>query len=182
MLAPGAGPVLQRVADPMRYTAAQGSSLGIRVMSEGREKYSLVVRFSDGGTSVITNDATGDFASWLDQAVRTQGTLDVANGVTPSAGDTSDGPWLVLRDGRVTGSRTGVVIVEEREGVDLGESFAAGATRTGAVRLVVDGRTEYAAYRVEGGRLDMVSGGRFPSLSAFVDWARAQYASGQGLR
>ena len=181
-MAKGAGPVLERVPNPMGYTAAQGSSLGIRVRFEGREKYSLMAYFPDGGTSTSTNDSTGDFSSWLDQAVRTQHTLDVANGVTPSTGDASDGPWLVLRDGRVETTRSGIVITEERVGVDLGASFADGATRTGAVRLVVDGRIEYAAYRVVGGELDVVSGGSFDSLPAFLDWAREQYASGQGMR
>lgn len=182
VLAPKAGPVLQRVPNPMGYTPAQGSSLGIRVMYEGREQYSLLALFADGGTSTSTNDASGDFDSWLDNAVRNQRTLDVANGVTPSAGDSSDGPWLVLQDGRVAAAREGVVIVEERVGVDLGPSFADGATRTGAVRLVVDGRTEYAAYRVVGGELDVVPGGSFDSFAAFLGWAREQYASGQGMR
>ena len=182
VLAAKAGPVLQRVPNPMGYTPAQGSSLAIRVMYEGREQYSLMALFADGGTSTSTNDASGDFGSWLDNAVRTQRTLDVANGVTPSAGDSSEGPWLVLQDGRVAAAREGIVIVEERVGVDLGPSFADGATRTGAARLLLDGRTEYVVYRVVGGQLDVVPGGSFDSFAAFLDWARAQYASGQGLR
>jgi hypothetical protein len=47
----------------------------------------------------------------------------------------------------------------------------------------VDGRSEFAAYRVIDGRLDVIpGGGTFPSLEAFIDWARQQYDSGSGLR
>lgn len=185
VLAAGAGPVLERVANPMGYSSEQGTSLGLRVMFRGEEQYSLLTSYDDGAsTSTSTVASTGDFPGWLDQAVRTQRSLDVANGVTPSSGETVDGPWLVLTaGGSVRGARDGVVVTESREEVDLGASFADGATRTGAVRLVVDGRTEYAAYRVVGGTLDVVpGGGRFDSMAAFLEWARAQYASGTGMR
>ena len=186
VLAPGAGPVLERTRNPMGYTEAQGISFGLRVMLDGRERYSLLTSVGEGTDgSTTTVAATGDFAGWLDQAVRTQRELDVVNGVTPSSGDTSDAPWLVLgEDGTVRGARDGIVVVEVQEPVDLGAtSFADGSTRTGAARLVVDGRSEYAAYRVLGGTLDVVpGGGRFASLSAFLVWARGQYASGEGMR
>ncbi len=185
VLAPGAGPVLERVANPMAYLPDQGVSLGLRVMSEGREQYTLMTSYDDGAsTSTSTVSATGNFTGWLDQAVRTQRTLDVANGVTPSSGAVDDGPWLVLTaEGSVGAARDGVVVTESRERIDLGPSFADGATRTGAVRLVVDGRTEYAVYRVVDGTLDVVpGGGRFASMADFLDWARGQYASGAGLR
>lgn len=185
VLARGAGPILQRVPNPMGYTRAEGTSFGIRVVFEGREQYSLMTAHDDGAsTSTTTVDATGDFPGWLDQAVRTQRTLDVANGETASNGDTADGPWLVLgSDGSVEAARDGVVIAEARSNVDLGPSFADGTDGTGAVRLVVDGRTEYAAFRVVDGTLDVVpGGGEFDSMAAFLDWARAQYASGAGMR
>ncbi|MFC0222366.1 hypothetical protein [Nocardioides zeicaulis] len=184
VLADGAGPVLQRVPNPMGYTPAQGTSLGIRVWFEGREQYSLMTSHVEGtSTSTATVDATGDFPGWLDQAVRTQRTLDVANGVTPAAGS-DDGPWLELgADGSVEAARAGVLIEEVRSGVDLGPSFADGADGTGAVRLRVDGSTEHAAFRVVDGVLDVVpGGGRFASMDAFLAWARAQYASGSGMR
>ena len=64
-----------------------------------------------------------------------------------------------------------------------GASFADGATRTGAARLVVDGSTQYAAFRVVDGTLDVVpGGGRFDSMADFLEWARAQYESGAGMR
>ena len=153
-------------------------------MYEGREVYSIIAAFGVGDWSTNTNDATGDFAGWVATNVRNQQTLDVANGVTPSSGETSDQPWLVLDgSGNVSTARPGVVITQQRAGIDLGESFGAGATATGVVRLLVDGRSEFAAYRVIDGTLDVIPApGSFASMAAFIDWARQQYASGSGMR
>ena len=185
VLSPRTDAVLQRVENPMGYTEEQGRSLAIRVMYEGRERYSLMTLVDNGtSSSTSTVEATGDFAGWLDGAVRTRRTLDVANGVAPSSGDTSGGPWLTLRsDGEVEATRPGIVLMELRPGVDLGAGFATGADRTGAVRLLVDGRSEYAVFRVLGGQLEVIpGGGSFISFDSFLDWARNQYASGEGLR
>lgn len=183
VLAPGSGPVLERVPNPMGYTRTQGSSLAIRVMFEGREQYSLMAAFPSS-TSTMTNDASGDFEGWLAGVVATQRTLDVANGVTRESGEPSPDEWLVVGpDGKVRAATGRVEVLELREGVDLGDSFASGADRTGAVRLKVDGDPISAAYRVTGGILEVIpGGGRFTSLDAFVTWARSQYASGQGMR
>lgn len=185
VLSPRTDAVLQRVPNPMGYTEEQGRSLAIRVMYEGRERYSLMT-LVDNGTSSTTStvEATGDFAGWLDGAVRTRRTLDVSNGVAPSSGDTSGGPWLTLRsDGQVESTRPGIVLMELRPGVDLGAGFATDADRTGAVRLLVDGRSEFAAYRVVDSTLEVIpGGGSFVSFDSFLDWARSQYASGEGLR
>lgn len=183
-LAPQAGPVLQREPNPMGYTTAQGESIAIRVMFRGREHYFLMSRFGDDSSSSIFVAATGDFAGWLAHAVQTQRTLDVANGVTPSSGDTSDQPWLTLTsDGGITSTRPGIVLAEVRVDVDLGPTFAGRSDQTGAVRLLVDGRQEFAVYRVVDSALEVIPGaGSFDSLNDFLTWARAQYASGEGLR
>jgi hypothetical protein len=185
VLAPGAGPVLERVENPMGYTAAQGHSLGIRVMFEGREKYSLLTRYPDGGTSMGTNDATGDFAGWLDGRVESQRTLDVRNGVVdgpPATLETDPSRWLRLQgDGGVVGAE-GVVVLEVDANPDLA-GFALGTDRTGVVRVLVDERARFAAYRVIDGELEVVAApGSFDSMSAFLQWARDQYSSGEGMR
>ena len=185
VLAPGAGPVLERVENPMGYTAAQGQSLGIRVKFEGREKYSLLTREPDGGTSMGTNDATGDFAGWLEGRVESQRTLDVANGVVdgpPAAPETDPSNWLRLQgDSGVVGAKGVVVLVVDAD-PDLGD-FALGADRTGAVRVLVDERARFAAYRVINGELEVVAApGSFDSMTAFLSWARQQYSSGGGMR
>ena len=183
-MSPLAGEVLQRVPNPMAYTPEQGRSTAIRVMYQGRERYSLIASFGPGDWSINTNEATGDFAGWVAANVRNQQTLDVLNGVSTATGDTSDQPWLALgAGGQVEAARSGVVLAEVRADVDLGESFSAGSTRAGVVRLLVDGRPELAAYRVIDGTLDVVRApGSFDSMSAFITWARQQYASGEGMR
>lgn len=184
VLAPGAGPVLERVDNPMGYTEAQGQSLGIRVMFKGREKYSLVVRHADGGTSMGTNDASGDFAGWLEGRVASQRSLDVLNGVTdgPPGAPADPSRWLRLQgDGDVVGAK-GVALLEVDADPDLAD-FALGADRTGAVRVLVDERPRFAAYRVIDGELEVIAApGSFDSMSAFLEWARQQYASGEGMR
>ena len=79
VLVPGAGPVLERVPNPMGYTRGPGPLGGIRVMMAGKEQYALLTVHPDGTSGTIVW-RTGDFAGWLAGAVRSQQTLDVANG------------------------------------------------------------------------------------------------------
>ena len=183
VLAPGAGPVLQRVDNPMGYTQAQGQSLGIRVMFEGREKYSLLVRHSDGDTSIGTNDATGDFPAWLEGRVASQGTLDTANGVTGPLGTVAPDEWIAIAaDGAVLPGDDAVVVIGVRDDLDLG-GFAAGAQQHGIARLRVGDESQVVAYRVVGGTLEVIPGGDWgDSLEAFARVVRQQYASGEGMR
>jgi hypothetical protein len=185
-MSPLAGEVLQRMPNPMGYTPAQGRSVAIRVIYLGSEKYSFLSLTQDGSSlSTTTHDATGDFAGWVSGVVATERTLDELNGVTaPTAGaPPAPDTWLTLGpDGAVEAS-AGNVLLEVRAHVDLGDGFAQGATRTGALRMLVGGVPQHAAYRVVDGRLDVIAGpGRFDSLDAFVAWARKQYASGEGMR
>lgn len=186
VLAPGAGPVLERVPNPMGYApGSTRTSIGIRVMFRGEERYSLIAAEDDersGGTSLHTNTATGDFAGWLDYRVGLQRTLDTTGDTTASATETSDA-WLTLdSDGAVASASPFVAVVETRQ-VDLGDGFALESDRTGVARLQVAGLPEFVAWRVVDDELEVVyGGGRFESLDAFTDWARQQYASGEGLR
>ena len=131
-----------------------------------------------------TNDATGDFAGWLEGRVESQRTLDVNRVVDgpPVAPGTDPSNWLRLQgDGGVVGAR-GVVVLEVAADPDLAD-FALGADRTGAVRVLVDERARFAAYRVINGELDVVAApGSFDSMTAFLSWARQQYSSGEGMR
>lgn len=70
VLSPQTSPVLQREPNPMAYAPSQGESLAIRVLFKGSEHYSLMSVLRDGTSSTSTTRATGDFAAWLDQAVR----------------------------------------------------------------------------------------------------------------
>ena len=184
VLAPGAGPVLERVENPMGYTRSQGTSLGIRVMFHGREKYSLLTRDEDGGTSMGTNDATGDFAGWLEGRVASQRVVDgTGDSAGPSVLESPD-EWLSIGpDGSIESATPFVAVMEVREGADLVGSFATDSDRAGLARLQVTGMAQYVAWRVLAGDLEVVPApGSFDSMTAFVGWAGEQYASGEGMR
>ncbi|MBD3923560.1 hypothetical protein IEZ26_02930 [Nocardioides cavernae] len=177
---------LQRVANPMQYTPEQGRSVGLRVIYQGVETYSLVAMTEDGtSTSTHTNGATGDFPGWLADKVSLQRGLDELNGVDSGTSPrNSPDEWLTLGpEGSLESASPYVAVMEVREGVDLGDSFATGADRSGVARLQFAGTPEYVAWRVVAGRLEVIDGpGSFGSLDAFVSWARQQYASGEGMR
>lgn len=177
---------LQRVTNPMQYTPEQGRSVGLRVIYQGVETYTLVAMTEDGtSTSTHTNGATGDFPGWLADKVSLQRGLDVANGVDPGTSPrNSPDEWLTLGpEGSLESASPYVAVMEVREGVDLGDSFATGADRSGVARLRFAGTPEFVAWRVVEGQLEVIDGpGSFDSLDAFVSWARQQYASGEGMR
>ncbi|GAA1448468.1 hypothetical protein GCM10009641_76530 [Mycobacterium cookii] len=183
VLAPGAGPVLQSVADPMDQPARAGrSSIGLRVMFEGEEKYSLVT-YDNGSTSLHTEPATGNFAGWLADKVRIERSLDLGTDDSPADVTATPDAWLKLAPAGTIASASPFVAVRETREVDLGGGFALESDRTGVARLQVTGLSEYVAWRVVDDELEVVhAGGRFESLDAFVEWARRQYASGEGMR
>lgn len=183
VLAPQTSTVLERVRNPMGYTPNQGSSMAVRAIYQGREQYSLMSLFPDGA-STTTVDASGDFPGWLAQAVDSQQGLDAANGVTAPTGEMTSDQWLVLGpEGRILAANDRIEVVENRTDVDLGEVFARGTDRGGVARLLVDGTPAFVAYAVSDGALTVTpGGGTFASLDAFIDWARGQYASGEGMR
>jgi hypothetical protein len=175
---------LERVPNPMGYTSDQGHSVGLRVIYQGVEKYTLAVTNHDGtASSMHTNSASGDFPGWLAGKVELQRGLDAANADSPDATVETPDTWLTLgADGSVVPATPFVSVTVSRE-VDLGGGFALGADRTGVARLQVAGLPEFVAWRVVDDELEVIyGGGRFESLDAFVRWARQQYASGEGLR
>lgn len=175
---------LERVRNPMDYTRDQGRSVGLRVIYQGVEKYTLLVTDHDGtASSMHTNTASGDFPGWLAGKVELQRGLDAANAGSPDVVVETADSWLTLgEDGSVDAATPFVSVRQSRE-VDLGGSFALDADRTGVARLQVAGLPEFVAWRVVDDELEVVyGGGRFESLDAFVDWARQQYASGEGMR
>ena len=53
VLAPGEGPVLEKVTNPMGYTPEQGRSLGIRVLMDGKEQYALMTVYPDDSSAMM---------------------------------------------------------------------------------------------------------------------------------
>ena len=172
----------------MGYTAAQGQSLGIRVMFEGREKYSLLDRYPDGGTSMGTNDATGDFAGWLEGRVASQRYLDVSNGVTGAPPDHHGDRSVALAAPparRRRRGRQGRAVAVLEVSADAGPGRLRRRAPTRRRRCACSWTTASAVRRLPRRRrqLEVVAApGSFDSMSAFLTWAREQYASGEGMR
>jgi hypothetical protein len=176
---------LERVPNPMGYTKAQGHSVGLRVVYQGVEKYTLVTTNHDGSSSSMhTNTASGDFPGWLAGKVELQRGLDRDDASPDASVVEAPDAWLTLgADGSIESATPFVAVMEVRDQVDLGGGFALDAERTGTVRLQVAGTARFVAWRVVGGELEVIAGpGSFDSMSAFIAWARQQYASGEGMR
>ncbi|MCP3420808.1 hypothetical protein [Nocardioides pinisoli] len=184
-VSPLAGRVLQRVDNPMRYSPAQGHSAAIRVIYQGAETYLLLAADTDGGLSTHVNTATGDFDGWLASKVALQQGLDGFTGAATDPASASGPPpdLLELEPGGAVVPAKGVVVLQQDTSPDLGPGFATPGSLTGAVRVLVDERPRFAAYRVVDGELEVIAApGSFDSMSAFLRWARQQYASGEGMR
>lgn len=184
VLAPRTSKVLQKVHNPMGYTLVQGTSVGLRTIYDGTETYTLLAGSNDGGVSLVSTAATGDFTGWLAGVVQTQHTLDVANGLTGPMGTIPPDKWIrVAPNGQVESGSDEIVLVTVRHDLDLGEIFGVGADQTGVVRLRVGEQPQVVVYRVIDSRLEVIPGGDWVgSLSAFATMVRKQYASGKGLR
>ena len=141
---------------------------------------------SGGATSATGSEARAAAGRRSRKSQRVKKPARFGSLVGSAATDDGTDPatWLELGpDGTPVPTRPGVVTVEVRADVDLGEGFAGAADPTGVMRLLVDGTPRVVAYRVLGGQLDVIPGpGRFDSLDAFITWARSQYASGEGMR
>jgi hypothetical protein len=179
VLASGAGPVLERVPNPMGYTRAGWTSLGIRVMQDGAEQYSLIASFGEGDWSINTAPATGDFDVWLAAAVSSQATLDAANGDGEGVDTVDD--WVdVGLDGRLAPALAKVGVVDQRTGVDTGAGE--GATSTVA-HLLVAGHDQFVVVRDALGAPDyLLVPAHFATLDDLVAYVRQRNASGEGVR
>ena len=186
-LSPLTDRVLERVPNPMDYGPGEGHSFGLRLIYRGVETYTLVAGNADGtSTAFHTNSATGDFSGWLEDKVSLQRGMDLSDADPSSDLGILDTPgeWLAIGpDGSIESASPFVAVMEVRDRVDLGDGFAQDGDRTGVARLQVASWTEFVAWRVIAGDLDVVRGpGWFDSLDAFVEWARSQYESGEGMR
>ncbi len=116
--------------------------------------------------------------------MRSQRTLDVANGLTGPMGTIPPDEWLRLgRGGRVEPGSDEIVLVQVRTDLDLGEIFGVGAEQTGVAQIRVGDQPQVVVYRISDSRLEVIPGGDwFGSLEVFATMVRKQYASGQGLR
>jgi hypothetical protein len=178
-LHPGAA-VLERVDDPYDLPGGQ-RSVGLALVFEGSHYYWMLT--ADGGMAAAPASTTGgSLAQWLDEVDPT-----VVTHRTP--GRPSDLVGFAADHGELLVPRSGVTILEHREGVDVGSSFASAADDTAAARVQVrSGAVVYVLARRSAGAppgdaqyIQVAATPDLPDLDAFLAFARAQYAGGQGL-
>jgi hypothetical protein len=167
--------VHQHLRNPFGY-AAPDLSDALDVTFRGRRIW-LLADLVDGRPSVlesVPSNGWAGFGAWVDDQV----------------GQTGDGwPETVRLDaeGQVVAA-PGAEIVQRTDDPRLGESFAPPDATTGAAVVVVEGEAPsyFVVWRVIDGELDVITtpprdvvGATFDEL---LTYARAQYASGEGLR
>ncbi|QIG44836.1 hypothetical protein G5V58_20470 [Nocardioides anomalus] len=174
---------LQRVDDPYDLPRGQGS-VGLELAFRGSHYYWMLT-WGGGGTSMAAAPAssTGQpLAQWLEEQDPGVVTQDVP-------GTPSDLVGFASPDGELLVPRAGVVVLDHREGVDVGPDFASAADDTAAAQVRVrSGAVFYVLARRPAGAperdaqyIEVAATPDLPDLDAFLAFAREQYAGGSGL-
>jgi hypothetical protein len=167
--------VTERIPNPMGVKPPE-QSVALE-LTNGTKSYWYLLRSDEKGWGASSDPAQKGFATLEEWTASQVG----ANQPDP-IGDALD----LQPDGRLVSSDDDVVVVDQRTGVDLGASFGPAADTTVA-ELRVDGVRWFVT------ALDHVSGGwelgppldtpkAGTTLDSYVDYLRAQYASGEGVR
>ncbi|MBZ5738317.1 hypothetical protein [Nocardioides mangrovi] len=170
--------VHEHVENPYGYAPPRTSD-GLDLTYEGQRQW-ILAELKGGGfgySSSVPSNGWADFDAWL---------ADQVDGAVPG-----DDGWPatveLAADGRVVAA-PGAEIVQRTDDPRLGDSFASARTPTGAAVVTVQGETRsyFVVWRVIDGKLDVITtpprdvvGATFDEL---LTYARAQYASGEGLR
>ena len=170
--------VHQHLANPFGYELPRLSD-ALDLTYEGQRMW-LLAEYRQGGSGYTSTAPSNGWASFSDWVASQVGTAQ------PGA----DGwPETVRLDdqGEVVAA-PGARIVQRTDDPGLGASFAAAGTPTGAAVVSVSGddKSYFVVWRVVDGKLDVITtpprdvvGATFEQL---LNYARGQYASGEGLR
>ena len=184
---PGAT-VLRRLDNPFHLDPPRGSE-ALELTRHGKT-YWYAFAWDKSGSSMAASPARGSFESW----VRDMSTIAATDEVGASQPVPADAPGrpedaLVLfaaDHGELLVPFNGVVVLDHREGVDLGPSFATEEDDTAAAEVrAPDGTVSYVLARRTAGEpaqyiaVPKAKGGA--DLDAFLDFARQRYAEGSGL-
>ena len=170
--------VHERLRNPLNLAAPHGSDA--LDLTYQRERMWVLAQHDTKGFGYTASEPSNGWASFADWVADQAGTA--------APGD--DGwPATVRLDGRgeVVAAR-GAEIVQRTDHPRLGPDFADAGTPTGAAVVTVagDDASYFVVWRVVDGELDVITtppgdvvGATFDEL---LTYARAQYASGEGLR
>lgn len=187
VVVPGAT-VVRTVENPLAESVA-GTSVALEIDHRRVRYWFLLHRTPDGSEGSAytwSGEHDGDFDSWVEAM-----SADMALGATPDQG-LSDWPGIPGLDlvrfvdgGQRLEPSSGATIVQQRGGVEVGESFAGPDDQTAAAEVeTADGARYYVLARRGPGEepqyiaVSRADGG--PSLDAFLEMARSRYADGGG--
>ena len=171
--------VHEHLENPFGYRAPDLSD-ALDLTYEGHRMWVLAQsgRHGFGYSSSAPSNGWASFADWVADQTR----------ATPWRATTDGRATVRLTDGGQVVAARGAEIVQRTDDPRLGADFAAPGTPTGAAVVTVagDDRSFFVVWRVVDGRLDVITtppgdvvGATFDEL---LTYARAQYASGEGLR
>jgi hypothetical protein len=185
---PGAT-VVQRIDNPYHLRPPRGS-VAVAVAGDGTTIWYVMV-WDPSGTSEAAQpaDPNGSFRQWVHD-VSSIAATDQKGASQPGTdfpGRPEDGLVVFVADhGELLGPLEGVVVLEQREGVDVGPSFASEEDDTAAAEVrAPDGKVFYVLARRTPGEppqyiaVPRSKGGA--DLDAFLAFARERYAEGSGL-
>lgn len=170
LVLPSATRVLRIVPNPADVTAPE-FSLGLDLEYDGERQWALVQ--VDGASWDPAYKSFAKLEQWLDDMVAL------------NSGDETQHLVKFGANGALVGL-PGVTVVRQRADVDLGESFAGPGDKTAVAEVTFEGDTWFVPAR----RIGNEPPEFFPTaaiagretLDKFLDYAREQYANGEGLR
>lgn len=170
LVLPSSTRVLRVVANPAGVTAPE-FSLGLDLEYDGERQW--VLAEEDGSSWDPAYKSFATLEQWLDDMV-----------ALSSGGETQQFVKFGA-DGALVGM-PGVTVVQQRGGVDVGESFAGPDDKTAVAEVTVEGETWFVlARRIGSGPTEFFPTAKMAgreTLDEFLDYARGQYANGEGLR
>jgi hypothetical protein len=169
--------VHERIENPYGYAPPKDST-ALDLTFQGTRTWSIIEHTRDGVsyTTTLPSNGWASFADWV---------ADQAGLSVP--GDDGWPVTLRLDDQGAVVASAGSEVLQRTDDPQLGDTFAGPGVPTGAaVVRAADGQSYFVVWRVVGGELDVITtppadvvGATFQEL---LTYARAQYASGEGLR
>lgn len=167
----------RRVPNPLNWSLPK-KSVGLELERNGERIWMLLeyeIQGGDGVSGSVSDPAQKSFETleqWLDDQVALR----------------TDGEHLQLVEfggGEELLPLPGVTIVQQRPSPDVGERFAAPGDRSAVAEVQFDGATWFVLARQVGGPAEYFPTAKMAgreTLVEFLDYARGQYAGGEGLR